>query len=99
MSAYVDDHSFIKAFKPIDHKILTECELNIKRISDWMHQNRLKMNNGKNRAYNILNKIIWKEASFTRNYSRRRCGERLKNCKIPWTNAGQRIKHDKIHSS
>ena len=45
LSGYADDHSFIKAFKPIDHKILTELELEIKHISDWIHQNHLKMNN------------------------------------------------------
>ena len=44
---YADDHSFIKSFSPIDHKSLTDLELNIKHISDWMHQNHLKMNNGK----------------------------------------------------
>ena len=47
LSGYEDDHSFTKVFKPIDHKILTELELDIKYISDWMHQNHLKMNNGK----------------------------------------------------
>ena len=31
----------------IDHKILTEPELDIKHISDWMFQNHLKMNNAK----------------------------------------------------
>ena len=47
LSGYADDHSFIKTFKPIDHKVVTELELDIKHISDRMHQNHLKMNNGK----------------------------------------------------
>ena len=47
LSGYADDHSFIKSFKPTDHKILTKLELDIKHVSDWMHQNHLKMNNGK----------------------------------------------------
>ena len=34
LSGYADDHSFIKAFKPIDYKILTELELDIKHIRD-----------------------------------------------------------------
>ena len=55
---YADDHSFIKSFSPIDHKILTDLELDIKQISDWMHQNHLKMNNGKTGVYNIWNKIM-----------------------------------------
>ena len=49
---------FIKLFSPIYHKILTDLELDIKHISDWMHQNHLKMNNAKNRVYNIWNKIM-----------------------------------------
>ena len=44
---YDDDHSFIKSFSPIDNKILRDLALDIKHISDWMHQNHLKMNNGK----------------------------------------------------
>ena len=47
LSGYANDHSFIKAFKPIDHKVLTELKLDIKNISDWVHQNHLKMNKGK----------------------------------------------------
>ena len=47
LSWYADDHSFIKSFKPTDHKILTDLELDIKHSSDWMYQNDLKMNNGK----------------------------------------------------
>ena len=47
LSRYADDHSFIKSFSPIDHKILTELDLDIKHISDWMYQNHLKMNNAK----------------------------------------------------
>ena len=47
LSEYADDHSFIKSFSPTDHNILTGLELNIKHISDWMHQNHLKMNNEK----------------------------------------------------
>ena len=47
LSWYADDHSFIKSFSPIDNKILTELELDIKHISDWMYQNLLKMNNAK----------------------------------------------------
>ena len=47
LSGYADDHSFIKSFSPIDHKILTELELDIKHISDWMYQKHLKMNNVK----------------------------------------------------
>ena len=42
LSGYADGHSFIKSFSPIDHKILTDLELDIKCISDWMHQNHLK---------------------------------------------------------
>ena len=38
LSGYTDDYSFIWAFKPIDHKIYTNLELNRKNISDWMHQ-------------------------------------------------------------
>ena len=41
LSEYADDHSFISSFLPIDHKILTELELDIKHISDWMYQNHL----------------------------------------------------------
>ena len=47
LSAHTDDHSFIKSFSSIDHKILTELELHIKHISDWMYRNHLKMNNAK----------------------------------------------------
>ena len=47
LSGYADDHSSIKSFSSIDHKILTDLELDIKHISDWRHQNYLKMNNGK----------------------------------------------------
>ena len=47
LSGYAYDHSFIKSFEPTDHKILTELECDIKHISHWMHQNHLKMNNGK----------------------------------------------------
>ena len=47
LSGYANDHSFIKSFSPIDHNILTELELDIKHITDWMHQNHLKMNNAK----------------------------------------------------
>ena len=36
LSGYADDHSFIKSFSPIDHNILSELELDIKHISDWM---------------------------------------------------------------
>ena len=46
LSGYADDHSFIKAFKAIDHKILTVHACDIKHISDWMHQNHVKMNDG-----------------------------------------------------
>ena len=51
LSGYADDHSFIKSFSPIDHKILTDLELDIKHISDWMQQN-------------IWNKIMPKKAVF-----------------------------------
>ena len=44
-SSNTDAHSLIKSFKPIDCKILTECELDMKHISDWMHQKHLKMKN------------------------------------------------------
>ena len=47
LSGYADDYSFIMSFSPIDHNILTELELDIKHISDWMYQNHLKMNNSK----------------------------------------------------
>ena len=47
LSRYADDHSFIKSFSPIDHNILSELELDIKHISDWMYHNHLKMNNAK----------------------------------------------------
>ena len=47
LSGYADDHSFIKSFLPINHNILSELELDIKNISDWMYQNYLKMNNAK----------------------------------------------------
>ena len=47
MSGYAVDHSFMKAFKPIDHKIYTDLDLNVKSVSAWMHRNHLKMNNGK----------------------------------------------------
>ena len=47
LSRYADDHSFIKSFSPINNNILTELELDIKHISDWMYQNHLKMNNAK----------------------------------------------------
>ena len=53
LSGYADDHSFITSFSPIDHKILTDLELDIKHISDWMHQNHLKMYNGKNREQDL----------------------------------------------
>ena len=43
---YADGYSFIKAFKPIDHKILTVHACDIKHISNWMHQNHVKMNDG-----------------------------------------------------
>ena len=47
LSRYADDPSFIKSFLPIDHNILSELELDIKNISDWMYQNHLEMNNAK----------------------------------------------------
>ena len=47
LSGYVDDHSFIKSFSPINNNILTELELDIKNISERMYQNHLKMNNAK----------------------------------------------------
>ena len=47
LSAYADDHSFIKSFSPIVHIILSELELDIKHINDWMYRNHLKMNNAK----------------------------------------------------
>ena len=47
LPGYVDDHSFIKSFSQIDNNILTELELDIKHISEWMYQNHLKMNNAK----------------------------------------------------
>ena len=34
-------------FQPIDHNILSELELDINHISDWMYRNHLKMNNAK----------------------------------------------------
>ena len=47
LSGYADDHFFIKSFSPIDYEILTALELDIKHISEQMHQNHLKMNNVK----------------------------------------------------
>ena len=47
LSRYADDHSFIKSFSPIDNSILTELELDIKNISEWMYRNHLKMNDAK----------------------------------------------------
>ena len=47
LSRYADDHPFIKLFSPIDNNILTELELDIKHISEWMYQNHLKMNDAK----------------------------------------------------
>ena len=47
LSRYVDDHSFIKSFSPIDNNIHMELELDIKHISEWVHQNHLNMNNAK----------------------------------------------------
>ena len=47
LSGYADDHSFIKSFSPINNNILTELELDIKHISEWMYQNHLKMNDTK----------------------------------------------------
>ena len=47
LSGYADDHSFIKSFSPIDNNILTELELDIKQISEWMYWNHLKMNDAK----------------------------------------------------
>ena len=47
LSRYADDHSFIKSFLPIDHNILSELELDIINISDWMYQNHLEKNNAK----------------------------------------------------
>ena len=44
LSEYAEDHSFIKSFSPINNNILTELELDIKHISDWMYRNHLKMN-------------------------------------------------------
>ena len=37
LSRYTDDHSFIKSFSPIDNNIITELELDIKHISEWMY--------------------------------------------------------------
>ena len=53
LSRYADDHSFIKSFSPIDHNILSELELDIKHISDWMYWKHLKMNNAKTELINI----------------------------------------------
>ena len=36
LSRYADDHSFIRSFLPIDNNILSELELDIKNIGDWM---------------------------------------------------------------
>ena len=47
LSGYTDDYSFIKSFSPINHNILSELELDIRHISDWMYWNHLKMNNAK----------------------------------------------------
>ena len=47
LSRYVDDNSFIESFSPIDNNILTELELDVKHISEWMYQNHLKMNDAK----------------------------------------------------
>ena len=52
LSKYADDHSFINSFSPIDNYILTELELDIKHISDWMYQNHLKMNDAKTEFIN-----------------------------------------------
>ena len=43
LSKYADDHSFIKSFSLVDNSILTELELDIKHISDWIYWNHLKM--------------------------------------------------------
>ena len=51
LSGYADDHSFIKLFSPIDNNILTELELDIKHISEWMYQNHLKMNDAKKKEF------------------------------------------------
>ena len=67
LSGYADNHSFIRVFKPIYHKVLTELELDIKNISDWMHLNHLKMNNGKTEGITCETRSCLKKARFTRN--------------------------------
>ena len=47
LSQCADGHSFIRSFLPIDNNILSELQLDIKNISDWMYQSHLKMNNSK----------------------------------------------------
>ena len=47
LMGYADDHSFIRPFSPMDHNTLTELELDIQNISNWMYWNHLKMKNSK----------------------------------------------------
>ena len=65
LSGYADDHSFIKSFSLIDHKILTDLELDIKHISDWMHQNHLKMNNGKTEFITFGTRLCLQKQDFS----------------------------------
>ena len=69
LSGYADDHSFIKSFSPIDNNILTELELDIKHISEWMYQNHLKMNNLKTELITYGSKSGLKKTNLTLNQS------------------------------
>ena len=64
LSGYADDHSFIKSFSPIDNKILTELELDIKHIRDWMYWNHLKMNKAKTEFITYGSKSGLKSKSY-----------------------------------
>ena len=64
LSGYADDHSFIKSFSPIDNNILTELELDIKHISEWMYQNHLKMNDAKTELITYGSKSSLKNKSY-----------------------------------
>ena len=64
LSGYADDHSFIKSFSPIDNNILTELELDIKHISEWMYWNHLKMNDAKTELITYGSKSGLKNKSY-----------------------------------
>ena len=99
LSGYADDHSFIKSFSPINHKIFTDLEIDIKHISDWMHQNHLKMNNGKTEFITFGTRSCLKKKDLFEIRVRNNVVRGSRINKVPGNYLGQRTRYEEIHNS